>query len=137
MGRRLRPTGLGQSMGLTTITLELSPERGKGLRKVSIDALVDTGATFTVIPAPTLRRLGVEREGRIFLKLGDGRLVRRSVGSVRLRIGNRYRRIPVVFGSRGDPVLLGSTALDILGFAVDPTRRELIPKRYFLHYLSA
>src|SRR5687768_13892002 len=40
-----------------------------------MDALVDTGAAFTTVPAPTLEALGVEPHRTMRFRLADGRLV--------------------------------------------------------------
>jgi predicted aspartyl protease len=39
-----------------------------------VDALVDTGATFTAIPSPVLERLCIVRHRLVRLRLADGRL---------------------------------------------------------------
>jgi hypothetical protein len=39
----------------------------------------------------------------------------------------------VVFGESGDAVLLGLTALEQLGLAVDPVQRRLVPADFLLY----
>lgn len=41
----------------------------------TLEALVDTGATFTTVPAPFLERLGVRRQRRVRLRLANGQVV--------------------------------------------------------------
>ncbi|MSQ12787.1 MAG: hypothetical protein EXR47_01330 [Dehalococcoidia bacterium] len=41
---------------------------------------MDIGATFTVIPASFLRRLGVASRETIRFRLADGRVVERQIG---------------------------------------------------------
>lgn|GEM_PF-3718920 len=40
----------------------------------------------------------------------------------------RSGAVPVAFGGRGEPVLLGATTLEILGFTVDPIEQKLVPR---------
>jgi len=93
------------------------------------EVFVDTGSTFSKLPAPDLDALGVSRSFDIEVELGDGAIVRRSVGYVELEVQGRRRILPVAFGGAGELSLLGATALEIFGFAADASRQELIPTR--------
>jgi predicted aspartyl protease len=94
-----------------------------------MEVFVDTGSTFSKLPASDLESLGVRPSFDIEVELGDGTIVRRSVGYVELEVQGRQRLVPVAFGGVGERPLLGATALEILGFAVDPSRKELVPAR--------
>ena len=52
----------------------------------TIEALVDTGATFTVVPSPILLRLGVEPSQRARFRLADGTVIQRPIGETQVRI---------------------------------------------------
>ena len=44
-----------------------------------------------------------------------------------MSIDGQEGRVPVSFGEEGRPALLGVTALEILGFTVDPIEERLKP----------
>ena len=94
-----------------------------------IEVFVDTGSTFSKLPASDLESFGVQRAFDIEVELGDGTIMRRSVGYIELEVQGRHRILPVAFGGVGERSLLGATALEILGFAVDASRQELVPTR--------
>jgi aspartyl protease family protein len=95
-----------------------------------LDALVDTGATFSKLPARLLRRLGVRPDFKTTVELGDGRLIPRQVGYVRLGLGHKRVPVPLTFGSSRAERLLGATTLEILGLAPDPVHSRLVESRH-------
>ncbi len=106
-----------------TITL-LSPV---GNRREPLDALVDTGATFTTIPAEILEDLGVVREETIRLRLANGQIEEYSLGTVRAELEGHERTILCVFGSLDAPPLIGAHTLEAFLLAVDPVEKRLVP----------
>ena len=93
----------------------------------SIEALVDTGASYTWIPRDLLEGLGVRPdEERVFV-LADGREVRYPVAWVRVRLDARVQPTLVVCGDSGTEPLLGAFTLEGFGLGVDPVNRRLIP----------
>lgn len=104
------------------------------LGKFALEALVDTGATFSAVPTSVLRQCGVKPERRVRIELANRTRIWRSLGTAEIAIDGRRGKVPVLFARRGEPVLLGYTALEILGFVVDPARRKLVEQRFFIHY---
>ncbi len=92
-----------------------------------ITALVATGATLSKLPVDLLRRLGVKPYDRRKFRLADGRLVRRDVGNVLVRIQGHLVATEVSFGRSGEQPLIGVTLLESAGLAPDPVRRRLVP----------
>ena len=92
-----------------------------------IAALVDTGATYTLVPAPILRRLGVEPIRRQTFLIADGSRVEREVGWLLVRIGGEESPTVVVFGDEDAEPLFGAVTLEEFGLGVDPVRRRLVP----------
>jgi predicted aspartyl protease len=92
----------------------------------AIEALVDSGATYTLLPSSRLRRLGVEPIDREAFLLADGRRIEREVGQVWVRIGDRVRMSVAVFGPEEGPALLGAVTLEEFALGIDTLRRELI-----------
>ena len=98
-----------------------------GQQPVEVEALVDTGATHTLLPRDLLMSLGVEAVERVTFQLADERTVEYEVGEARLRLDGWERTVLVVFGPEGAAPLLGATTLELFNLAVDPVRRRLVP----------
>ncbi len=117
-------------MGFVHVDVELSnptdPQQFE-----SIELLVDTGATLSVVPAPVLERLGVRPLGSRDFN-GFGGVVRRQTGNVTMAYDGGAAGITVVFGEPDDPPILGVTALESLGYRVDPVTGELHPTEMLL-----
>src|SRR5712691_1753568 len=92
----------------------------------TLDALVDTGATYTWIPRDVLEGLGVALEEERPFVLADGREVHYPVAWVHIRIGARVQPTIAVFGERGSEPILGVVTLEEFLLAVDPVSRRLI-----------
>jgi len=112
-------------VGTFRVTIEIGDPRGE--RYEAMEALVDTGATYTWIPRSALERLGVTPAFRFPFVLADGRQIEREMAETRIRLNGRSRTTLVVFGDEGTQPLLGAYALEGLGLAPDPVNRRLIP----------
>ena len=93
----------------------------------TLDALVDTGATFTSAPEATLERLGIRRENQIRLRLANGEVVEHAIGEVVAEMDGVRRTIICIFGPEGTQALIGSHTLEAVILAVDPVKQRLIP----------
>ena len=93
----------------------------------AIDALVDTGATYTVAPAPLLRRIGVEPIVRRQFALADGSTTEWDMGIAHVRLRGETLPSLVVFGEDDAEPLLGAVTLEEFGLGVDPVGRRLVP----------
>ena len=95
----------------------------------TVQAMVDTGSNYTVLPGDLLRELGVEpTETRLF-ELGDGRIVGLETGPARIRIEDEEHARTVVFGEEGTTPLMGVDILQSTGFVVDPRGHRLLRLR--------
>ena len=112
-------------MGTFRQTLRL--ESMDGERSVEMEALVDTGAFYTLVPAKLLKELGVEPFDTRTFKLADGRLVDYEVGEAFATVGEHSAPTPVVFGDDDVEPRLGSHTLLGLQLAVDPDKPRLVP----------
>ncbi len=97
------------------------------LRHETVEALVDTGATYTTIPAPVLERLGVVPHVRDTFVLADGGRADRDIGRTWVRVDGREELTLVVFGDPDAPALLGAYTLKGLRLTADPVGRRLVP----------
>ena len=102
-----------------------------GDRSATVRMLVDTGATFSVIPKALAREIGVRRHRRPYtVILADGRRVKCAAGIVSYRIGKREAPGTILIGDVPEP-LLGVETLEGLGLAVDPLKGRLTPTRSY------
>ena len=113
-------------MGTFTVRVTLIHPQHRD-RSVTVDPMVDTGATYTVLPADLVVQLGLatpeERPG----ELASGERVVHRVGEVRVRLDDREYTSPFVEGPSGCPVLLGAVTLQQFGLGVDPVHERLFP----------
>jgi len=101
-------------------------------KRLSLELLVGTGATYTVIPSRVLEALEVKPARMVRLRLADGRIMKRPLGEVGIDIeGYTASATPVVFGDEG-VYLLGSVTMEQLGLAPDPIARRLRPTEALL-----
>ncbi len=113
-------------MGLTYVQASIANPAKPG-RRTRLKFLVDSGALYSVVPAPVLRRLGIKPGKTKSFILADGSEIKRSLGEARFRLNGEEGTSPVIFGEEGDSILLGSISLGVLGFMLDPFKRELRP----------
>jgi clan AA aspartic protease len=92
---------------------------------VEIEALVDTGATFTKISRSHAEKVGIEPKYETEVELADGGLVSRKLGLSDIQIADVRRPVLVAVGSDGEKPVLGYATLENLGFKVNPITRQL------------
>ena len=74
--------------------------------------IVDTGATYTLMPSSTLKELGVKPIRSAKLRLADSKLVEKPIGEIAIEIdGHSASATPVIFGEEGI-YLLGATTME-------------------------
>jgi len=118
-------------MGITEVAVEVSNPRDQTQWR-KLDLIANTGAIFSVIPKNTLEQLGFAPYAEETFHLADGSEIRRGLGDVFIRIDGKARTVPTIFGEPNDTPLLGVTALEILGYTVDPRTRKLEPTKMIL-----
>lgn len=112
-------------MGTFSVPIEIgNPE---GTRFESIAALVDTGASYTSIPATDLRELDVPVRDQVTFILADGSRILRDVGRTWIRVDGKPEIALVVFGEEGAEPLLGAYTPQGLLLGVDSPNERLVP----------
>lgn len=99
---------------------------------LSVDAVVDTGATFTSVPAAQLESIGLRPLRTVPVTLADGSSRELPAGQAEMTVEGQTAICPCLFGPEGSPPRLGATTLEILLLAVDPVRRALVPTQAYL-----
>ena len=113
------------NVGTFSVRIEIADVGGA--RSEVADAIVDTGATRTTIPASVLDRIGIRPYRSARFQLADGSIRELRLGRARVTVAGRAELTQVAFGDEGMPCLLGAITLEELDLAVDPVHRKLIP----------
>ena len=101
---------------------------GDGERVVTVDALVDTGASYSLFPRSMLERLGIERSFVLPFEQADGSVIDHDVGQAVLIINNSESSVRVIFGQDDGEALLGANALQEFLLLIDPVGEQLISR---------
>jgi predicted aspartyl protease len=111
-------------MGITYVQVSVanvaSPENAEDL-----EFLVDSGAVYSVVPAPVLERLEIRPLAEEVFRIANGERTSRKKGGALFKYSERVGVEDVIFGEPGDANLLGTLTLESLGLALDPLKREL------------
>ncbi|MBA7513977.1 hypothetical protein ES705_05995 [subsurface metagenome] len=115
-------------MGLTSVTAKV----GKGEKAVEVDFIVDSGATYTLLPEKIWQQLNLEPFEELKFTLADATVISRAISEVWLEYGGRGRTVQVILGEEKDEALLGAFTLESLGLILNPFTRELFPMKLML-----
>ncbi len=111
-------------MGMTQVALKIKNPQ-KPSSEFNGKFLVDSGATYTVVPEDILKELGIKPKWEEEFSLADGRIIKRWVGNALYEFEGRESAAPVLFGEKDDSLLLGTFTLEALGLTLDPLKRKL------------
>jgi predicted aspartyl protease len=117
----LEPVTRENGMGKTMTTIKLYRSSGAA----ELEALVDTGETFTKISRNLASRIGLKPKRNILTHVATGEFVSRSAGTLESELEGVKDVIPVVIGEDHEPAVIGYTTLEILGFKVNPITEKL------------
>jgi len=116
-------------MGLTYIEGLLTGPTGK---QAKVRFLVDSGATYTLVPADEWRLLELKPKRTVVFSLADGTPIERGVSECHISLPEGEGHTPVILGEPGDEALLGAITLEELGLVLNPFTRKLQPMRMML-----
>ena len=116
-------------MGITHVEATVTGPKGK---KAKVRLLVDSGATYTVLPRKVWRAIGLSPKRAVSFSLADGTTIERRVGECHIVLAEGEAHTPVVLGEAGDGALLGVVTLEILGLLFNPFTRGLQPMRMLM-----
>ena len=117
-------------MGAFRVSIEVGDATAQ--RFETLEALVDTGATNTALPAALLSRLGIQPYRKSVFELADGRRLELDVGRAWVRVDGQQEFTQVVFAPEGSEAILGAVTLEEMGLAVDPVGPCLVPGHKYL-----
>jgi aspartyl protease family protein len=98
----------------------------------SLRFLVDSGATYTLLPNDTWRAIGLAGKRSVRFSLADGTAIERQVSECHITLPQGEGHTPVILGEPGDEPLLGTITLENLGLVLNPFNRTLQPMRMIL-----
>jgi predicted aspartyl protease len=96
--------------------------------------LIDTGASFTVMPLDIAEKHFIETPFTVELKLGDGRIVNAKVFVAEGEIEGRRGPLRILAFKNATPVI-GVDTLETLGLKVDPVTGKIEKTEYYMLYI--
>ena len=124
--RRLRPQTRDTRSVMAQVVVKA---RVTARRSATVEFLVDTGATYSIIPPALARRVGAPTLPRKFVvSLADGTRRRLGACSIGVTVAGRTGPTIALLRAGAEPVL-GVETLEVLGLKVNPDKGGLEPTR--------
>jgi clan AA aspartic protease len=117
------------SMGIIYIEGTVQGLEGK---ERTLSFLVDSGASYTLIPYDVWKDLGLKPKREIEFILADGTKIKRKVSECYIKLEMGECHTPVTLGEKGDEAVLGIVTLENLGLIFNPLKRTLQPMKLLL-----
>lgn len=105
---------------------------GPAGKQATVRFLVDSGATYTLLPHSVWGSLELSPKRSVRCTLADGTSIERQVSECHISLPQGEGHTPVILGEPGDEALLGVVTLEILGLVLNPFTRTLQPMRMLL-----
>ena len=101
-------------------------------RRLGVELLIDTGATYTLLPGEVVRHLDLATPWQRTATLASGEDVTFPMGHVSIRLNGE--EMPTIFlaGPPGCQGLIGAVTLEEFALAADPVHQRLVPVRRVL-----
>ncbi|MCL5054742.1 MAG: aspartyl protease [Firmicutes bacterium] len=132
MNNRGKVSGIGKDpiiMGMTYVKGTAVSSSGKS---ASIRFLVDSGATYTLLPFKEWKAIGLKPKRVMEFSLADGTRMERKISECYIKLPQGEGHTPVILGEPGDEALLGVITLENLGLILNPFSRQLQPMKMLL-----
>lgn len=115
-------------MGITRVTAKV----GSGKNATAVDFMVDSGATYSLLPKRVWGKLKLKPLSEMKFALADGTIIKRKISEVFIEFNKIGRTSPVILGEEKDDALLGAVTLETMGLMLNPFTRELLPMKMLL-----
>jgi len=125
-------------MGYVRAPIELRNPREEGLRRVEVEALVDTGSLMLCLPESKAIQLGLDPAagGKRQVTTADGRQqMVPYVGPIEVIFEDRNCYVGALV--MGDEVLLGAVPLEDMDLIISPAHRKLVVNPDFPNFPHA
>ena len=118
-------------MGITTVKVTVKNPKDE-TQAIEEKFLVDSGATYSVVPKPLLDKIGIKPHREQSFALADGRVIKRRIGDATFEFRGRRAASPVIVGKKNDSLLLGAVTLESMGLVLNPFERKLYRAKLML-----
>lgn len=118
-------------MGITLIRAKIRNPQNP-TKELEEEFLVDSGAVYSVVSQEKLAKLNIKPHRKQEFTLADGTKIEREIGDAIFELEGLKAASPVVFGKKGDSLLLGVFTLEALGLILDPFQRKLRPMKLLM-----
>ena len=108
----------------TVTAMVMHPEHRE--RSMEVEFLVDTGATYILLPPNVVDRLGLEIRMQRRMMLASGEVGLWGLGDVRLRLNGEEHTTTFLAGPPGCRPLFGAYGLELFWLTVDPVHQRLV-----------
>lgn len=99
------------------------------IRRETIQALVDSGATKPVLPEAVVKRLGLPLGDPVNVRYADGRKARRKgVERVYVQLLGRHGTFSAISEPKRETALMGAIVLEDLDLLVDCAGQRVVPR---------
>jgi clan AA aspartic protease len=112
-------------MGTFSVPVSLAAPQHPESR-LTVDLLVDTGATWTMLPGDVVTQLGLTTTLQRSVTLASGERVTYPAGQVSIQLNGEELITIFLVGPAGCLALLGAVTLEEFGLAPDPIRKTLV-----------
>jgi clan AA aspartic protease len=117
---------LGDDMGTFRIAATFRNPNDRD-REQTVRVLVDTGATYTMLPQDIVDALGCPAFSMRAVQLADGRSAMWPITSVLVTLEGQELPTVCLVAPVGSDSLLGAVTLEEFGFSVEPVSGRLVP----------
>lgn len=106
--------------------------KGPTGKHATVSFLVDSGATYLVLPQKDWQTLELTPKRTAKFALADGTKIERAISECHLTLPQGDGHTPVILGEADDQALLGVVTLEILGLVLNPFTRTLHPMQMLM-----
>ncbi len=124
MGRTVAKLRVTNSHDQAKAAEGLIPE--SAVRRIEVEAVVDTGATYVCLPRADIKKLGLTFRSEVPIRTANGPARRRLFEGARVELKNRTFPMAVMENREGTPPLVGFLLLEALDLVVDPKSQRVI-----------
>lgn len=98
------------------------------IRSLQLEMIVNTGATMVVLSEDIARKLGLEKENEVYMRLADNSLRKcfKAKGLL-VQFDGRESLTDCLIGEKGIESLLGQIPLEEMDLVVDCNNKRIIP----------
>ena len=129
---------MGEVVAVAEVALENASDRSlfeegyrdeAEIRRLTVKAVVDTGAAMLVLPQDVVADLGIRMRRTVTVSYADDRRENRPVaGGLNVRIGDRAMMTECIVGPPQTEALVGQIVLEALDLVVDCAARTVSPR---------